>query len=89
MPFMPNHMPKYILTSLVACTTSSVKSMCKRRRKTSNYDVTKCIVEREVGLFTIPLEISELDDATVDLCTEAKQMNTFTETIRDKLELNF
>lgn len=42
--------------------------------------MTKCIVESEVGLFMIPLEISELDDARVDMCTEAKQMNTFAKT---------
>lgn len=40
-------------------------------RWTSHYDVTKCIVENEDHLLTILSKISEDDDATGDLCTEA------------------
>lgn len=43
----------------------------KEIRWTSHYDVTKCIVENEDRLLTILSEISEDDDARVDLCTEA------------------
>ena len=40
-------------------------------RWTSHYDVTRCIVEKEDRLLSILTEISDDDEATVELCTEA------------------
>lgn len=37
----------------------------------SHYEVTRCIVENEEHLLTILSEMSEEEDATVDLCTQA------------------
>lgn len=55
--------------------TEKYDAPCLKRlleiRWTSHYDVTRCIVENEDCLLTILSKISEDDDATVDLCTEA------------------